>query len=40
VERAEALVVGGGQAGPTTSYFLIPHDREHVVSRLVSRDSS
>jgi len=31
VERVETLVVGAGQAGLATSYFLTQHDREHVV---------
>ncbi len=31
MERVDTVVVGGGQAGLATSYFLKQHDREHVV---------
>jgi phytoene dehydrogenase-like protein len=31
VERVETVVVGSGQAGLATSYFLTQHGREHVV---------
>ena len=31
MERVDTIVVGGGQAGLATSYFLTRHNREHVV---------
>jgi putative flavoprotein involved in K+ transport len=31
MERVETAVIGAGQAGLATSYFLTQHDREHVV---------
>jgi putative flavoprotein involved in K+ transport len=31
MERIETVIVGGGQAGLATSYYLVQHGREHVV---------
>ena len=31
MERVDTIVIGAGQAGLATSYFLTAHDREHVV---------
>ena len=31
MERADTIVIGAGQAGLATSYFLTQHGREHVV---------
>ena len=31
MERVDTVVIGGGQAGLATSYFLTQHDHEHVV---------
>ncbi|HET8967873.1 MAG TPA: NAD(P)-binding protein, partial [Gaiellaceae bacterium] len=31
MQRVDTAVIGAGQAGLATSYFLTQHDREHVV---------
>ena len=37
MERIETVIVGGGQAGLATSYFLTQHGREHVVLEQTTR---
>jgi putative flavoprotein involved in K+ transport len=37
MERIETVIVGGGQAGLATSYFLTQHGREHVVLEQAAR---
>ena len=31
VEKIETVIIGGGQAGLATSYWLKQHGREHIV---------
>jgi putative flavoprotein involved in K+ transport len=37
VETVETIIVGGGQAGLATSYYLTQHGREHVVLEAAAR---
>jgi putative flavoprotein involved in K+ transport len=40
MERIETVIVGGGQAGLATSYFLTQHRREHVVLERAAQAGS